>query len=121
MVALVLQALLFQFGGLVVLGVNTVDVAVPALAAYLLFAAPIRRSSGRAAFVLAFLAGFLAVMLCALGVEIFLRGTDTNLSVIANTVFLAHIPFALIEGAITAFMVAYMKRAAPDLLMGVER
>ena len=37
------------------------------------------------------------------------------------TVFLAHIPFALIEGAITAFMVAYMKRAAPDLLMGVER
>ena len=119
MVALVLQALLFQFGGLVVLGVNTVDVAVPALAAYLLFAAPIRRSSGRV--VLAFLAGFLAVMLCALGVEIFLRGTDTNLSVIANTVFLAHIPFALIEGAITAFMVAYMKRAAPDLLMGVER
>ena len=121
MVALILQALLFQFGGLVVLGVNTVDVAVPALAAYLLFAVPIRRSSGRTAFVLAFLAGFLAVMLCALGVEIFLRGTDTNLSVIANTVFLAHIPFALIEGAITAFMVAYMKRAAPDLLMGVER
>ena len=49
-------------------------------------------------------------------------GTATrHLSVIANTVFLAHIPFALIEGAITAFMVAYMKRAAPDLLMGVER
>lgn len=121
MVALILQALLFQFGGLVVLGANTVDIAVPALAVYLLFAGPIRRSGGGAAFVLAFLAGALAVMLCAVGVELFLRGTDANLSAVANTVFVAHIPLALIEGAITAFMVAYMKRAAPELLMGVER
>ena len=120
MVALILQALLFQFGGLIVLGVNTVDVAVPALAAYFLFAGPICRSRGPIASVLGFIAGALAVLLCAVGVEIFLRGTDANLSDIADTVFIAHIPLALIEGAITAFMVAYMKRAAPELLMGVD-
>lgn len=121
MVALVLQAFLFHFGGILVLGANTVDIAVPALAVYLLFAVPIRRCNAKVAFVLAFIAGALAVLLCALGVGAFLGMTNENFMGIAKTVFVAHLPLALIEGAITAFMVAYMKRSAPELLMGVER
>lgn len=121
MVALVLQALLFQFGGLAVLGANTVDIALPALVVYLLFAAPIRRCGGKAAFALAFCAGLLAVLLCALGVGVFLGMTNDNFMGVAKVVFAAHVPLALVEGAITAFMVAYMKRAAPELLMGVHR
>ncbi|MGI6075787.1 MAG: cobalt transporter CbiM [Pyramidobacter sp.] len=121
MVALLLQALLFSFGGLTVLGPNTVDIGVPALLVYLIFAEPIRRSSGKAAFCLAFVAGTLAVLLGAVGVGTFLGLTDMNFMSAAEVVLLAHIPVAFIEGAITAFMVSWMKKVSPEFLSGVDR
>ncbi|MCR4819298.1 MAG: cobalt transporter CbiM [Fretibacterium sp.] len=114
--ALLLQALLFHFGGLLVLGPNTTDLAVPAVLVYLLFAGPIRRSSGRAAAALAFAAGALAVLLGALGVGLFLGLSDRNFLSAAKLLFAAHVPLALIEGAVTAFMAAWLKKTAPDFL-----
>ena len=114
MVALLLQAILFHFGGLLVLGPNTADMAVPAVLVYLLFASPIRRGNGRAAAVLAFIAGALAVLLGALGVGLFLGLSDGNFLSAARLLFAAHLPLALIEGIVTSFMVAWLKRTAPD-------
>ena len=121
MIALLLQAFLLQFGGLLVLGANTVDIALPALIVYLLFAGPIRNGDGKAASIAAFAAGFLAVLLCALGVGFFLGVSDANFMGIVKLVFVAHLPLALIEGTITMFMVAFLKKTAPELLTGVER
>ncbi|MCR4818926.1 MAG: cobalt transporter CbiM [Fretibacterium sp.] len=114
--ALLLQALLFHFGGLLVLGPNTTDLAVPAVLVYLLFAGPIRRSSGRAAAALAFAAGALAVLLGALGVGLFLGLSDRNFLSAAKLLFAAHMPLALIEGTVTAFMAVWLKKTAPDFL-----
>ena len=62
-VALILQAVFFGYGGITVLGVNTVVMAAPALVCSYLFAARIR--AGRAFFWGA-IAGALAVaMTCA--------------------------------------------------------
>lgn len=119
--ALLLQALLLSFGGLTVLGANTVDIGVPALLVSLIFADPIRKSSGKTAFCLAFAAGTLAVLLCALLVGVFLGLTDMNFMGAAKAVLLAHIPVALLEGAITAFMVGWMKKVSPEFLSGVHR
>ena len=114
--ALLLQALLFHFGGLLVLGPNTADMAVPAVLVYLLFAGPIRRADGRAAGVMAFVAGALAVLLGALGVGLFLGLSDGKFLTAAKILFAAHVPLSLIEGAVTAFMVIWLKRTAPDFL-----
>lgn len=121
LIALLLQALLFHFGGFTVLGPNTTNVALPALIVYLLFAGPIRRQSGAAAAVWAFAAGTLAVLLGATGVGLFLSATNQNFLSVAKVLFLAHVPVAFIEGAITAFMVAWMKKVSPEFLAGVDR
>ncbi|NLL35938.1 MAG: cobalt transporter CbiM [Fretibacterium sp.] len=121
MIALLLQALLLQFGGLLVLGANTVNIALPALIVYLLFGSHIRSSDGKVASVLGFLSGFLAVVLCAVGVAFFLGMTDANFMGIAGVIFAAHLPLAVVEGLITMFLVAFLKRISPDILMGVER
>ncbi|MBR1671848.1 MAG: cobalt transporter CbiM [Fretibacterium sp.] len=115
--ALLLQAMLFHFGGLLVLVPNTADMAVPAVAVYLLFSGPLcrARTSGAAA-ALSFFAGALAVLLGALGVGLFLGLSDGNLLDAAKVLFAAHVPLALIEGAVTAFMVTWLRRAAPDFL-----
>jgi ABC-type Co2+ transport system, permease component len=121
MIALILQAVLFQFGGLLVLGVNTVTIALPALIVYLLFVRTIREGGKTVSAAASFAAGFLAVVLCAVGVGCFLGFSDANFLGVIKIVFLTHLPLAVIEGVITLFLVAFLKRVAPDILMGVEK
>ena len=121
LIALLLQAILLQFGGLLVLGANTVDTACPAIIVTLLFARPIRQASPKVAATASFAAGFLAVMLAALGIGIFLGFSDAGLLDAFKVVFAAHIPLAVIEGIITLFMVEFLKKTAPEILMGVDK
>ncbi|MDR2175918.1 MAG: cobalt transporter CbiM [Synergistaceae bacterium] len=114
--ALLLQAVLLQFGGLLVLGVNTTDMALPGLIVYLLFAARIRRENGPAAAVFAFAAGFSAVILAAAGAGCFLTLSDPGMAGAVKVFLAAHLPLALAEGAITLVMVEFLKKTAPDIL-----
>jgi cobalt/nickel transport system permease protein len=114
--ALLLQAVLLQFGGLLVLGANTVNMALPGLVVYLLFSPGIRRGNHAVAAISSFAAGFLAVTLGALGVGLFLSLSDPNMAGAVKVVFAAHLPLALVEGAVTFFMVGFLKKAAPDIL-----
>ena len=74
LVALVLQALLFQFGGITTLGVNTVAMALPAVACYYLFSRMVHKRhfiaimSGCACGVLSVFLGAIMV-----GLALFLR------------------------------------------------
>jgi cobalt/nickel transport system permease protein len=109
LVALLLQALLFGFGGLLVLGVNTLVMAGAALCVYLMF--------GRAAnAVMTFLAGVSGVMLAAIFAGVCLALSDEGFVNAAKVLVTAHIPVALIEGAFTAFLVSWLRKAAPEFL-----
>ncbi|MDR2179148.1 MAG: cobalt transporter CbiM [Synergistaceae bacterium] len=112
LVALLLQTVLLQFGGLLVLGVNTVNMALPGLIVYLLFSSRVRRGNAASSFA----AGFLAIMLGALGVGTALSLSDPEMAGAAKVVFAAHLPLALVEGAVTFFMAGFLKKAAPDIL-----
>jgi cobalt/nickel transport system permease protein len=114
--ALLLQAVLLQFGGILVLGVNTVDMALPGLIVYLLFSSGVRRGNGAVVTASSFAAGFLAVILGALGVGVSLSLSDPNMAGAVKVVFAAHLPLALVEGVVTLFMVGFLKKAAPDIL-----
>ena len=63
LVALALQGVLFQFGGITTLGVNTFNMALPAIICFYLFNRGVRSENNFIVLILAFVCGFLAVLL----------------------------------------------------------
>lgn len=114
-VALLLQAVLFQFGGLVVLGVNTCDMALPAVACFLLFG-PLMRSGGMKRTVGAFCCGFFAVLLAGGLTACALALSGEAFFATAKVILLAHIPIMLIEGVLTVMAVAFLAKVRPEML-----
>jgi cobalt/nickel transport system permease protein len=119
LVALVLQAILFQFGGITVLGVNTVNMALPGVICYYLFVRLINCERKFIYFVAAFLCGFLSVFLSGILVALSLWFTEESFVSAAKLIVLAHLPIMIIEGIITLFCVAFLKRVKPRLLRGI--
>ncbi len=112
---LLLQAVLFQYGGLAVLGVNTCDMAYPAVACYYLFR-PLLRSNGTRRTVGAFLCGFCSVLFSALLTAVALEFSDEGFFAAARILVAVHLPIMVIEGVVTAMVVAYLVRTRPELL-----
>ena len=117
LVALVLQALFFQFGGITTLGVNTMIMAFPAVLSYHLFGRLVGRRS-RIALPAAFACGAVSVFLGAILVGVALTFTEKHFLKAATMVAAAHIPVMIIEGIITAFCVAFLKKVEPEMLSG---
>uniref|UniRef100_I2Q0R8 ABC-type Co2+ transport system, permease component n=1 Tax=Desulfovibrio sp. U5L TaxID=596152 RepID=I2Q0R8_9BACT len=114
-IALLLQAVLFQFGGLVVLGVNTVDMALPAILCFLAFG-PLLRAGGRKRAVGAFCCGFFAVLLAGSLTALALALSGEAFAATAKVILLAHVPIMLIEGVLTAMAVAFVAKVRPEML-----
>lgn len=112
-IALMLQAVLFQHGGLLSLGLNTINMGLGALAGALVW-----RTPGTPSGVRAFAAGFAGIMVPAslmIG-EFILAGYGKKL------LFLAAVygVLAALEGGLTASATAFLKKARPELLEGRE-
>ena len=116
-VALLLQGVLFQFGGLTTLGVNTMIMAGPAVACYSLFG-PLVQRRREVALAAAFVCGFTSILLAAVVAGAALMFTEENFLEVTLLIITAHIPVMVIEGLITVFCVAFFRRVQPDLLPG---
>ncbi len=114
--ALALQAVLFQFGGLTTLGVNTLNIAVPAVAAGLLLRRFLDSPSRQAAAIAAGVGGFLAVIAGALMVAITLSISGESFLNVARVIFIAHIPCAIIEGIVTGSVISFLLRVKPGMI-----
>lgn len=115
--ALIFQSVLFQHGGITALGANSLAMGVPAFAAWLLFRSGKRFSNpGRVLPVFAFLAGASAILLSALVVSLLLVFSESGFLTTARIVFGAHIPLAVIEGVITAFIVGFLIKVKPGMI-----
>jgi cobalt/nickel transport system permease protein len=117
LVALLLQGILFQFGGITTLGVNTVIMALPAVICYYLFRSLIWKRR-MICFMAAFLCGFFSVFFGGIIVGIALMFTEENFLEVAILVIMGHIPVMIIEGFITAFCIGFIKKVQPELLPG---
>lgn len=113
---LILQALLFQHGGLTTIGVNALIMGVPAYAAWALFRLERRFSFTSSAFVFGFLAGGVAVVLAGLMLAGFLVAAGESFRAVAILAAAAHAPVAVAEGAITGFAALFLKRVEPKIL-----
>lgn len=116
-IALALQALLFQFGGLLSLGVNATIMG----GATLLGCVPLTpwlRRAGRLLPGSAFLCGALPIIIATALVFLALTLSHAALASTATLLVVANLPLALLEGGITLFAVMFLRRVAPELLAG---
>jgi len=114
-IALLLQAVLFQYGGITTLGVNTVIMALPALLSYCLFR-PFVKKSDTSVFIGAFLCGMAAVFASALLAAAVLVWSEESFFQVALLIVTAHLPVMIIEGLITGFAALFLKKVKPSLL-----
>lgn len=115
-VALLLQAVLFGFGGLAVLGVNAADMGVPAILAGLAFRALWRRDAPRRTAVLGALCGGGAVVLTSLMLAGALALSGREFLPAAQVVLLTALPVVAVEAAFTAAALGLIARVKPELL-----
>lgn len=115
-VALLLQAVLFGFGGLAVLGVNAADMGVPAVLAGLAFRALWRRDAPRRTAVLGALCGGGAVVLTSLMLAGALALSGREFLPAAQVVLLTALPVVAVEAAFTAAALGLIARVKPELL-----
>lgn len=113
--ALLLQALIFGFGGISVLGPNMFQVVAPAL----LVGIPLRRvvlSDGGKSHIAAFAVGALS----AFGTSVMVFGnlylSNPDMAPAAYLGFISNCIVAAIEGPVTMFAVGWIKRSAPTVL-----
>ncbi len=119
-VALVLQAAFFGFGGVTVLGVNTLNLALPALVCAW-WLRPFLSGSRRGRVVRAgAAAGFLGVFGTALLVAASLALSGQAFLPLAKLLLLAYLPLAVIEALVVASVVGFLHRVEPEVLLLAE-
>jgi cobalt/nickel transport system permease protein len=113
-IGLTLQALLFQHGGLTVIGVNTLNIGIPGLIAYLTFLAGYRRKISLP--ILGGLCCGLAVLLTVVCLVTVLVISGEQFVSVAGVLAVAHVPIMIAEAIVGGAVVGYIARVKPELL-----
>lgn len=116
-VGLLLQAILFQHGGLTTLGANTMMLAIPALLASWFY----RRLGDKAVFLKGAVIGGLSVLVTVLLLIVLLLLTDLRFGEgafsVINMLIVGHLPLVAIEAVVTGAALQLIARAKPELLI----
>jgi cobalt/nickel transport system permease protein len=116
-VALLLQAMFFGFGGVTSLGANIMNMALPAVVVYYLFASRIDHSSSqKKVFGLAFSAGAFAILLTCFSGAFTLLASGKEFIGAITAIVIAHIPVMIIEGFVTGSIMVFLHKVRPELL-----
>ncbi|SHG24652.1 cobalt/nickel transport system permease protein [Kaistia soli DSM 19436] len=117
LVMLVLQALLFGFGGLTTLGVNTVNIALPGVVFAMLLGPAIRNASSVAVRAgLAGLVGALSVAGTGGLVSLSLALSASEYTPVARVLIVTYLPLMIAEAFVTAAIITFLARVQPDAL-----
>ncbi len=112
---LLLQSLLFQFGGLTALGANTLMMGVPAMLCGWFFQKYKGQTQLRQS-ILGGLAGASGTALAAVILALLLATGGEDFFGVAKIAFLAHVPVIIIEGIVSALTIGFLARVKPALL-----
>lgn len=112
---LLLQSLLFQFGGLTALGANALMMGLPALICGWFFQRYKGRTQLRHTFV-GGLVGAAGTVMAAIILAILLVAGGEDFFGVAKIALLAHIPVIIVEGVVSAFTIGFLSRVKPTLL-----
>ncbi len=112
--ALLLQLMLFGFGGVTTVGVNAFNIAAPGMLAGLLLRGPILRAPPGRAAVLAGAGAGLAALATGGLVALSLGLSASAYVPAARVMALTYLPLALIEAVVCGMAVGYLHRARPQ-------
>ena len=116
LVGVTLHAILFQFGGLTTLGVNTFNMAFPAVMMGYICRSGIFSSNSLIRGAFEFLAGAGSIFLAALLVGLSLTASGESFRTVSWLIVAAHIPVMIVEGIITVFAIEFLRRIRPEAL-----
>ncbi len=119
-IALILQALLLGYGGLVSLGANILIMALPALLVYQLYHRLAPRFHAKKG-ILFFGVGFLSSALSAAILALLLFLSKKSYGFAALSVLAANVPAMLVEGVVTMFLMLFLHKTMPGLLHREKR
>jgi cobalt/nickel transport system permease protein len=115
-VGLLLQAVLFQHGGLTTLGANTLMLALPALLSYRLF----YQMTNRSVLFRGALVGGASVMVTVIILIVLLILTDPRFGEgmfsVINILVVGHLPLVAIEAVVTGSALQLISNAKPEIL-----
>lgn len=118
-VALVLQCFLFGHGGVTTIGINAVNMGVPALIAYLIFKTGAGRAIGpetkNRASLFGAIAGGVAVVLALLFLAAELLTTGEEFLETTVLVVSTHIPIIAVEAIFTGVIVGFIATVEPEM------
>lgn len=118
LVALILQTVLFGFGGITTLGLNTCIMALPSVLVLYLFRLLRIDHAGKNAVLISGFLGAGAIALASLLLALILATGGEALIPAAWTVLVTQLPVMVIEGFVTASVVAFLRQVSPELLAG---
>lgn len=117
LIVLFLQSILFQFGGITALGVNTLILALPGVIVYYLFRFFFKRTNNSLFLsVISFLCGMISILLSALILALSLFYTNESFFQIARLNVISHLPVIIIEGIMTIFTINFIRKVKPEIL-----
>lgn len=124
LIGVLFQTVLFHHGGITTIGINTMNFGIPALITYLLFHPLLKKAKNnrKSVSLIGFSAGMIGSGLSVLMFTLILINfIPAELNFISEkkaliTLSLAHIPVIIIEGIVSAIILAYLLKAKPKLL-----
>ncbi|WP_210395963.1 cobalt transporter CbiM [Motiliproteus sediminis] len=116
LVALLMQAVFFGYGGLLVLGVNAFNIALPALLCGLLIAPRLNRTQGRNTFIWGAIAGAAGVAVTGLLLCLSLLLSSPDYLPAGQVILFTYLPLLLVEAFVTGATLQFIQRVAPELL-----
>ena len=115
LVGLFLQAVMFGYGGLMVLGVNTFNMALPAVAVFYLCRQGIKSNDAKWVFVWGFAAGAGAMFLAGILLAGSLYSAGREFKPVVELILIVHLPVMIIEGLVTGWAVVFLRKVRPEI------
>ena len=120
--AILLQAFLFQHGGITTIGINTLNIGLPALASYYLFILGVNHTKFKhKLWIFGALAGGIAIALAVVLTSMVLFITGEEFLGVVVLLAVAHVPVAIIEAAIVGSVAEFLTKVKPEMLVGVKK
>ena len=117
LLALMLQAVFFQFGGITVLGVNTCTMASSAVVSWYFFRLGLTIApSHKGLLIVSFCTGIIGVASAAFFTAVALAFSEEAFVTAACALFIAHLPIMIAEGFIASFTFSFIARVRPEVL-----
>ncbi|NOD36264.1 MULTISPECIES: cobalt transporter CbiM [unclassified Ruegeria] len=114
-VGLLLQAVFFGFGGLTVLGINTVNIALPAVLTWIIFGRLIAKGTPVQGAVWGGIGGAFSIAATTAFVAVSLALSGDEFLPAAKLVLFAHVPVMAVEAVLTGFAILLARQVKPEL------